>query len=53
MTADGVTLYSERAGGRYAITVESERRIQSLNDSEKARLTTWLLTNEQISKCQR
>ena len=41
--ADGVTVHSERAGGRYAITEEAERRIQSLNDSEKARLTTWLI----------
>ena len=41
--ADGVTVFSERAGGGYAITEEAERRVQSLNDSEKARLTTWLV----------
>ena len=41
--ADGDTFDSERAGGRYAFQREVEPKIQNLNDSEKARLTTWLV----------
>ena len=34
---------SDRAGGKYEITEEGQRRVRALGDLEKARLTTWLV----------
>lgn len=34
---------SDRAGGSYAVTLEAYYSVQSLDDSTKAKLTTWLI----------
>ena len=46
--SDMAEVLSERAGGRYRMSIEAFRRVRGMEDSEKARLTTWLVDQRSL-----